>query len=530
MNIFLGLFLTAFTGLSLEITLVRLLSVTSWYYLAFFSISTAMLGMTAGAVKVFLNPKAFTGVNLSNSLWKACICLTLSIPVSLILLCLVPLHIAKSAMSFFAILITTVACALPFFFIGTIVSAVLTKHNLPMGKLYASDLMGASLGCLFVLGGLEVFDAPSLILLCSCISALAAVCFGWREPSIRLPHLSFALLLFFLVAGLANSISPRGIRPLIVKGGIEPASAYRLERWNSFSRITLNDKSFGPPQYWGESLHAPMNSIHQYLMTIDGEAGTVVRRFNSIGDIEHLRYDVTNIAYYLGRRGNTLIIGVGGGRDIQSAILFGQSHVVGVEINPIFIDLLQNDFRTFAGLADRPDVTLVTAEARGYLSQSREKYSMIQMSLTDTWAATGAGAFSLSENSLYTIEAWDLFLNRLEDNGIFTVSRWGSPHQTGETGRLGGKPGSCNPAGPGCPRSFQTYCFGHNGRWIFINRDREPAAILTNGCKQEYRKQVKNWDFGLSSSLAGLRLSHSWGRLYLPGHERTFRQSLQMKL
>jgi spermidine synthase len=436
MNIYLGLFLIAFSGLSLEITLVRLLSVTTWYHLAFFAISTAMLGMTAGATRVFLSPQAFCRENLSRSLWKACIYLTLCIPVTLLLLCLIPLDLRKSVMSLLALLITTVACALPFYFAGTIVSAVLTKHKLPMGKLYASDLIGASMGCLFVLGGLEVFDAPSLILLCSCTSAMAAMCFGWREPSIRFPRLSIALFLSFLLAGLVNSLSPIGIRPLIVKGRIEPASSYLLERWNSFSRVAVYEEKLSPPQYWGPSPFAPEDSILQYRMNIDGEAGTYMRQFNSREDIYHLRYDVTNIAYYLAQRGKALVIGVGGGRDIQSAVLFGQEHVVGIEINPIFVDLLRKDFRVFAGLEDHPDVTLVTAEARGYLSQRREKYSIIQMSLIDTWAATGAGAFSLSENSLYTVEAWALYLNRLEDNGIFTVSRWHSPDRIGETGRV----------------------------------------------------------------------------------------------
>jgi len=161
-----------------------------------------------------------------------------------------------------------------------------------------------------------------------------------------------------------------------------------------------------------------------------------MRRFNSREDIRHLGYDVTNAAYHLGRKGNALVIGVGGGRDVQSAVLFGHEHVVGIEINPIFVGLLKEDFRSFAGLADRPDVTLVTAEARSYLSQRRDKYSIIQMSLIDTWAATGAGAFSLSENSLYTVEAWNLLLSRLEDNGLFTVSRWHSPNHIGETGRV----------------------------------------------------------------------------------------------
>ncbi len=162
----------------------------------------------------------------------------------------------------------------------------------------------------------------------------------------------------------------------------------------------------------------------------------MLRRFVRPGDIEHLRYDVTNFAYHLGRKGEACVIGVGGGRNVQSALLFGLRHVTGVEINPIFINLLEREFREYAGLAGRPNVTLVTAEARSYLSRDPKKYAVIQMSLADTWASTGAGAFSLSENSLYTVEAWSVFLDRLTDDGIFTVSRWHNPEQLDETGRL----------------------------------------------------------------------------------------------
>ena len=45
------------------------------------------------------------------------------------------------------------------------------------------------------------------------------------------------------------------------------------------------------------------------------------------------------------------------------------------------------------------------------------------MSLIDTWAATGAGAFSLSENGLYTVQGWQHFIGALTPNGVFTVSR-----------------------------------------------------------------------------------------------------------
>jgi len=57
MKTYVGTFLIAFATLALEITITRLLSVTGWYYLAFFAISTAMLGMTAGATLVYLKPQ-----------------------------------------------------------------------------------------------------------------------------------------------------------------------------------------------------------------------------------------------------------------------------------------------------------------------------------------------------------------------------------------------------------------------------------------------------------------------------------------
>ena len=58
------------------------------------------------------------------------------------------------------------------------------------------------------------------------------------------------------------------------------------------------------------------------------------------------------------------------------------------------------------------------------------------MSLVDTFAATGAGAYSLSENGLYTVDAWQIFLDHLMPNGVFTVSRWYAPDNVDETGRI----------------------------------------------------------------------------------------------
>jgi hypothetical protein len=171
-------------------------------------------------------------------------------------------------------------------------------------------------------------------------------------------------------------------------------------------------------------------------MRIDGDAATTVRRFANMKDIEHLRYDVTNLAYYLRGEGGAFLIGIGGARDVQSALAFGHEKIVGVDVNPIFIDLLENDFREFAGVADREGIELTADEGRSYLSRNKDTYAVIQMTLIDTWAATAAGAFSLSEHGLYTIDAWRIVFEHLAPNGIFTVSRWYNPNNLGEAGRL----------------------------------------------------------------------------------------------
>jgi hypothetical protein len=436
-KLYAGLFLVALSTLAIEIALTRLLSVVTWYHLAFFAISIAMLGMTTGSVTVYMKPAWFAGRGLSKSLAAASLAFAASTPIAVIFLCLVPIRLNFTIMNVIGFLFLSVACALPFYFSGVVVSAALTRSDLPTGKVYAADLVGASLGCLLVLAGLEVMDAPSLIILCGALGAGASLLFvEGREDS----HAQVTAVVFFaalVLAAVANAASPGGLRPVYAKGTYQSPASVVLERWNSFSRVTVAQPRQGAPFFWGKSPLAPTDLVsNEHMLKIDGEAGTPLTHFADLDDIRHLAYDVTNIAYALRPTGGACVIGVGGGRDLQAAVLYGHRTVVGVELNPIFIDLLTRRFRGYAGLADWPGVTFVVDEGRSYLSRAPAKYTVLQMSLIDTWAATGAGAFSLSENALYTVEAWRVFLGRLKSDGIFTVSRWYDPENLGEAGRL----------------------------------------------------------------------------------------------
>ncbi len=200
---------------------------------------------------------------------------------------------------------------------------MLTKFDRPIGKLYASDLAGAALGCLLALFGLELLDAPSLVLACGSVGVLSALCFGRGLAGFASRPLLVAFAVYLLLA-VGNSFTPHGIPPLFVKGRIQTQNRYLLERWNSFSRVVVYKGTRRRPHYWGRSPKAPPDrELPQFLMNIDGEAGTTLGPFASEADVEYLRYDVTNVAHYLRPDGSACVIGVGAGRDVQSALLFG---------------------------------------------------------------------------------------------------------------------------------------------------------------------------------------------------------------
>jgi len=58
------------------------------------------------------------------------------------------------------------------------------------------------------------------------------------------------------------------------------------------------------------------------------------------------------------------------------------------------------------------------------LTRSPRKFDSIQISLIDSWAATSAGAYALSENNLYTVEAYRQYFALLTDHGLVSTSRW----------------------------------------------------------------------------------------------------------
>jgi hypothetical protein len=177
---------------------------------------------------------------------------------------------------------------------------------------------------------------------------------------------------------------------------------------------------------WGIGERFEQREIEQLWIEQDGSAGTPITRWSdSPDDLSHLLYDVTSAGYQLKPPRRVCVVGSGGGRDVLTALRAGAQEIDAVELNPRILDAVAGPFREFSGdVYRRPGVRAIASEGRSFLTRSPGSYDLIQISMVDSWAATSAGAFALSENYLYTVEAFRLYWRRLAEDGVLSVSRW----------------------------------------------------------------------------------------------------------
>ena len=86
----------------------------------------------------------------------------------------------------------------------------------------------------------------------------------------------------------------------------------------------------------------------------------------------------------------------------------GSPSVTGIEINSIIADtIMRGRYADYTfHLYERPEVHIHVTDGRSFVRSAKQQFDVVQMTLVDTWASTAAGAFALSENSLYTVEAF----------------------------------------------------------------------------------------------------------------------------
>jgi len=435
-----GVALVSAALLMTELALTRIFSVVMYYHFAFLAISIALFGVSASGVFAYVARRRLERLDTDAMLAAESIVYAVATIVALFWLVRLRVGLNYSPHNLALMLTIYALAALPFFAGGLVVTLAISRFSSHVNAVYAADLIGAAGGCLILIPLLDRLGAPGVVLAAAALSIAAGLLFAGDRARMRVAAAG-AVVLALPVAGQLSGRA--GFDVVDTKG--HRGDTVLFSKWNAFSRIGVYARAHGD---WSLSSAYKGPLPETRFMDIDSAASTpILELAPDLSNAQYLRYELTALAYQLvGARGvqsgdrgpapnpqppaptpfTALVIGPGGGRDLASALVFGAARVDGVEINPIIADDVMRDrFRDFSGgIYANPRVRIAVDDGRSFVRRTPNRYDVIQASLVDTWAATAAGAYTLTENTLYTVEAFDDYLDHLNDEGILSITRW----------------------------------------------------------------------------------------------------------
>ena len=432
---YLGVFLLSIASLAFQVTLTRVFSVAQWYHFAFMAVSIALLGLGASGSFLSLLPRLVR--RASPPLLAGLSALfALGVVAGYLTINYIPFDsycIAWERVQLLYLALYYLSLTLPSFFSGLVLGILLAAQPELAGRLYSFNMAGSGLGCLAAVAALPLLGGAGTVMLSALLGALAAVAFsgswkpragtsGFRPSALSALYLLMASALLFLAVHpppfLEVRLSPyKGLSQALRY----PGARIVFSRWNAFSRVDVLE-SEGVKSAPGLSLAYPEPPPPQLGLFIDGDDLSPITRPDDPGFVDYLP---VSLPYRLRPGARALIVEPRGGLDVLVALHTGASSVVAVESNPLVVEAVRDAFGEFAGGIYRNErVTVVTENGRSYVRRTGERFDLVQLALADTYRPVTSGAYSLSENYLYTVEAFVDYLAHLSEGGLLVVSRW----------------------------------------------------------------------------------------------------------
>lgn len=403
--IYLSVFLITLSLFSFEILLTRLFSVILSHNLVFLVVSFAILGSGLGGIGSYHWLKKKRNLNTSKMLIKLSAFLALSMALTVMLVYRMPYI---SVYSLYALI------GIVPFIIGGCIMAILFREFIDISsKIYFMDLAGSALGSIGIIKVMNSYGFMYSVVITTLValgaSILVATYFKDKK-SIILKSLTFVLLVGALIdggflrdieKGFSSYFSSPNTIISYLQGTTEKPLGISFSKWNAVSRTDVVDTT----------------NPNEKIVVTDGGASAPILRFDGdLSKVEYLKKEVNFIPFAIGKNDKTLVIGSGGGKDVLLALLGKSKDISAVEINSSTIEAV-NEFREFSGdIYGRSEVRTYVQDGRNFVENTKETYDNINLSMVMTNAIENT-MYSLSENYLFTEEAFGKYLEKLNENG-----------------------------------------------------------------------------------------------------------------
>ncbi len=419
--------------LAYEVLLMRLLAIVQWHHFAYMVISIALLGYGASGTFLTLSQRwlkpRFAAVFSANAALFG-----LSAVSSFVLGERVPfnaLEVVWNPHQLLYLAVLYLIFIVPFFCGANCVGLAFTQFGNRIGRIYRYDLVGAGIGAIGVVALLSVLSPVDCLRFIMGLGLMAAgfvylassersgrwIAVAWISTAVvlpvSLPH-SWITLRISEYKGLSMALQL-------------PQAAVIAQHSSPLGLLTLVESPTIPFRHVpGLSLNSTTEPPVQLGIFTDGDAPSVITRYDGRREsLAYLDFVTSALPYHLTKTPSVLVLGAGGGTDVLQSLYHGARQIDAVELNPQMVHLVQQDHRDFAGrIFGMPEVQVHVAEARSFVTRSPRRWNIIQIPLLDSAAASAAGVQSLSESYLYTVEAVQLYIRRLEPGGLLAITRW----------------------------------------------------------------------------------------------------------
>lgn len=415
--------------LAYEILLVHLFAIIQPHHFSSLVISLAMLGFgLSGTLTTLFSDRLLQNYTV---IYPLCLGLCgLTMVYNFFLTQALPLNGEQLFWDVNQIFVLTEALILlliPFFAGGMAISLTFCRHSKISGIIYSWDLCGAGFGCLLILILLFLFF-PAYVLVSVGTLCLLAAAVACVELQVRYKWIT--------VAGLALITVPLAISGTTIKLAPSPYKTLQqylqvkgarivTERHSPLGLIQVVENNEIPIRHApGLSLGATHGPPPQLGLFINGESLSAITKINKDpGELHYLDKMTTALPYHLKKPGNILLPGVGGGADILQARYHSGSDITCVELNPQLVDLLREKYNRYSGrLLD--GVRITTGNIRFFLTEGKQHYDLIQLSLLTSFLPSVSGLGGVGENYYYTVEAIQQYIARLSPQGYLAITSW----------------------------------------------------------------------------------------------------------
>lgn len=424
----LALFILSGVILGLELVLVRALAIGHWHHFSYMVISTALLGFGAAGTIVTIFSAVLTK-NVHKTAWLCTAAMAVTTPIVFKTSQAIPLdelQLIWDGRQVFYLLAYYLLFFVPFFFGAGAIAALFTSSGSQVHKLYFFNMVGSGFGAAAAVA-LMYGNSPAVLLLiitptCFVSSSLFAYGFS-RIASVQTVFLGIIWVVIFGPYGpLSLHLKISENKSLVYYRNLPDARTIAT-RYSPLARIDCIDAP-SIRSFTGLSLAYTGTLAEQTAVISDADGVSAVNRFKAISELDCYRHTTSAVAYYLLTEPNVCIIGSGGGSDVAQALAFDAANVTAVEMNSQIISLMNNELREHSSrIYQRNNIDIIVAEGRNFLETTPKNFDLINISLLDSISASSAGLYSLNESHLYTIESIDKCLDRLNDNGILSITR-----------------------------------------------------------------------------------------------------------